>query len=329
VDVVRVDGARLLRNTLQRNGRIGAQLSNGSDGCGGKARTAHVTVRGNKVIGNNTEHFEHSGVAGGLKLGGLAALEVRGNSVRANAGHGIWVDSCSDDVTIVDNVVRSNTDSGITFEISTDGLLADNVVFRNGNHGLFIASSSHVDVWNNTVVDNPQGQIWVVRQLHRDPPGNETSGITIRNTSFSQTSDAWGSSLAATTMGSSETYRALSQMGVTADHDAYWQGGTACPPATADLPAVAGQTVYCTLAEVVAGLGLEANGVEARGGGNPFLVNPARGDFRIPTDRSPSSPALCGGEPLPDEVASAIGPPAVADAAVRIGAFVARQTGAC
>ena len=158
-------GMRLVGNVLRGNGQ---------GGVGGVADD--VLIEGNDVVDNCTAGFRCFGwEGGGLKLHG-DDITVRGNTVRANLGHGIHTDIGCDRAVIRDNVVTDNQGAGIHHEISGSAQITGNTVRGNGfrptgasEPGILVLNSHDVTVRGNTVEANARAV--VLRQDRRTDQG--------------------------------------------------------------------------------------------------------------------------------------------------------------
>lgn len=137
-------GARVNRVTSRRNGLMGIG-----------ANTAYgLKILSSLVAGNNTERFNMSPAAGGVKIAKARGLEVRNSRITANRGTGLWFDQSNYDATVVGNEMSDNLNHGLFYEISSTGVFADNVVLRNKGFGFKINNSDNLEIWNNTFVGN-------------------------------------------------------------------------------------------------------------------------------------------------------------------------------
>ena len=150
------DGRRLLNNNVHHNGQMGI---------GGSSVDA--IVEGNEIAYNNAAGYNSYWEAGGTKFTFSRNLVLRGNFVHHNDGPGLWADIDNIDVLIESNRVEDNNLSGIFYEISYRATIRNNTASRNGRSkpspwwidgaGILVASSSDVEVYGNTLVDNFQG----------------------------------------------------------------------------------------------------------------------------------------------------------------------------
>ncbi|MHA7218352.1 right-handed parallel beta-helix repeat-containing protein [Arthrobacter sp. MDT1-48-3] len=136
--------ARLEGITLTQNGMLGASATY-ADG---------LSAINLKVTENNTEGFNHSPAAGGVKIGRTRTVEVQDSIFSANDGTGLWFDESVFDLTASGNEIVGNRGHGLSVEISARAVLANNVIARNEGHGLKINNTSDVEVWNNSFISN-------------------------------------------------------------------------------------------------------------------------------------------------------------------------------
>lgn len=150
------DSRRVINNKVHHNGQmgVGGSSSNG-------------VVEGNEIAYNNGAGYNAYWEAGGTKFTFSSNLTLRGNFVHHNDGPGLWTDINNIDVLMENNRVEDNALSGIFHEISYRAIIRNNVVSRNGTSrptsywvdgaGILISSSSDVEVYGNTLIDNFQG----------------------------------------------------------------------------------------------------------------------------------------------------------------------------
>lgn len=153
-------GARILGNTVRRNGQLGI------GGTGDDTR-----VEGNTIAGNGRGGYDPAWEAGGAKWAVTDGLRVVANRVLRNAGPGLWTDIDAQDTVYRRNEVADNTGPGIFHEISAGATIVDNDVAGNGRAsdgwlwgaGILVAGSYDVDVVGNRLSGNAQG-IGLVQQ---------------------------------------------------------------------------------------------------------------------------------------------------------------------
>lgn len=135
---------RLRGVTTARNGMLGMSGTY-ADGL----RITRLTSRR-----NNTEGFNTSPVAGGVKIGRSRRVIVRRSRFVSNAGTGLWLDESSSDIRILDSTMRDNARHGLSLEISARALVADTLVQGNRGFGIKVNNTQDVALWNNTLVGN-------------------------------------------------------------------------------------------------------------------------------------------------------------------------------
>jgi hypothetical protein len=159
---------RLDRVHLVRNGMLGMSATYAD-----RLRVVRSAARG-----NNTEGFNHSPVAGGVKIGRSRGVLVRGGAFTGNAGNGLWFDESVHGINVVDTLVRDNRHHGISLELSARATVVDTIIARNAGNGIKVNNTSDVDLWNNTLVGN--GRPLNVVQDDRDPADPGTPGTDPR-----------------------------------------------------------------------------------------------------------------------------------------------------
>lgn len=175
---VKLDGAghAVTRNRVHRNGQLGMGSSDSED----------LRVEGNTFACNNTEGFQPTWEAGGVKILRAKRPVMTDNDVLDNDGIGLWCDTDCEGARVENNRVRNNTRMGINYEIARGCLIQGNRVWGNGfgfsewawGAGIMLQNASDCRVVDNVVAWNADG-IAVVDQ-DRGPryraTGNEVSG---------------------------------------------------------------------------------------------------------------------------------------------------------
>jgi hypothetical protein len=259
----------LRKVTIERNGMLGIEAPY-ADG---------LVLDNVRVTGNNTERFNMAPVAGGVKIGRSRNITVKNSVFADNHGTGLWFDESVYNVTATGNDILRNAGNGLSFEISSTGLIADNIVAANGQTGLKINNASHMNIWNNTVVDNAGRPMWVVqdsrlasnlstpghdpRQQLPDPTVTWLLGpVTIRN-------NVIGGGAASNCLlcaQDSQLFRSASEMAITANGNAYHRTSASSPRLMVHWPVGARDPkVYETIAAFRSATGQEANGAEYTG----------------------------------------------------------------
>jgi hypothetical protein len=157
-------GATLTHLGLARNGMLGA----------GATYADGLRVIGLRVRRNNTERFNFSPVAGGIKVDRTRGIVVRNSHFSRNAGTGLWLDESSYGIVVTGSSMRRNLHHGLSLEISARAVVADNVIAGNADHGVKVNNTSNVSLWNNTIVGNERPLDIV--QDDRDPTDPDTPG---------------------------------------------------------------------------------------------------------------------------------------------------------
>ena len=137
-------GTTVRNVTLARNGMLGAHASY-ADG---------LVVASLLSEDNNTEHFNRSPVAGGLKVHKSRGVSVQDSVFRRNLGNALWFDESVYGMTLTGNDLLDNTGRGIVIELSATARIADNLVAGNTLTGILVSDSGQVEIWNNTITDN-------------------------------------------------------------------------------------------------------------------------------------------------------------------------------
>ena len=142
-------GIRTHSSMIVRNNRV---IGSGLIGIEAGSFQTNILIENNEVSMNNTKGFDEDWSAGGIKLFGVSHVEVTGNTVVANNGHGIWIDGSSSNVRIEGNYSALNS-AGIFYEVSQGGLVRWNTA-ENNKQGILIANSSEVVVSENILNGN-------------------------------------------------------------------------------------------------------------------------------------------------------------------------------
>jgi nitrous oxidase accessory protein NosD len=156
--------ATLTGLVLTRNGMLGA----------GATYADGLRITGLRVSRNNTERFNYSPVAGGIKVDRTRGIRVRNSSFDRNAGTGLWLDESSYGIVVTNSSMRRNLHHGLSLEISARALVADTVIVGNKDNGIKVNNTSRVSLWNNTIVAN--GRPLNIVQDERDPANDATPG---------------------------------------------------------------------------------------------------------------------------------------------------------
>lgn len=155
---------------------------NGLSGTGGYG-VSNLSFVGLSATHNNTERFNHSPNAAGIKVATVSGLVIRDGEYSHNDSTGLWLDVKVTDFQIVSNEARGNTRYGFQAEISQKGAFVNNVATANTYTGLFVQDSSNVQVWNNTLVGGRWGALLVLSQDRALVDGDRTETMQARNNS--------------------------------------------------------------------------------------------------------------------------------------------------
>lgn len=288
-------------------GALGSIASGGTD---------NFMITNNVFNNNNTELFwtscHYSCGAGNMKLDKMAGYTLKNNIIENAQGHawGTWCDEGCTGGQTVDNIVRGNSQGGITYEISDTGIIASNLVYDNGGVGI-ACGSANTKIYNNTLFGNGSwSQIWV----YDDPrnKGNPDSG----NTGATQLGpDTVGTYLANNVIetNSNEAVRVQGtdttgtntvpdQFFDLFDYNSYYRANGTSQTLIDWIPPT-NRTYYTSLAQFTTDHSYGAHGQDITSGGDPFFVNFSGGDYHIKT----SSPAYHSGTAIPSDVAGATG----------------------
>jgi hypothetical protein len=302
--------------------RGNAMLFNGLVGLSGWGGLRGTVVEGNRFAHNNQERFSMYWAAGGMKINGGIDITVRDNVAEDNIGAGLWCDISSYNVTIARNLVRNNQLYGIMYEISAKAIIASNVVVNHPNaSGIYVSESSQVQVYNNSVANGlrdisvydsnrlntnasqiAQGITWEVRD------------VVIKNNILSNTNTSNQHMLG---VYDEQSRKAAEAMVSALDSNAYYRRSSSSPIATHRWGRQGqGSTYYLTVDQLRTATGKELRGLAIDNVPiHPFFINEAGGDYRLVS----GSQALGTGEPLPADIAAAIG--VMAGVAVNRGAL--------
>lgn len=330
--------AVVINNTFSYNGRKGL---GGSD-------VDCLVLKNNTISYNNYERFALNYDAAGVKLihtnwtncqqSPNPKAAIRNNVVEHNFATGIWIDSSGTNAPIVYNTVRNNQSIGIQMELSHKAIIAANVVYDNGA-GIMIADSSSARVYNNTLSMNNKHII--VKDGERKNTNAEeiaagnlwvTQDNVLKNNIFSNTKNKISSNTTTDDVhfdGSECQQSEQAKMVAASNYNAYYRTSSSKPPIVIEWSAGAGECpdppsdtyldTYNSIAAFSSATGFEQNALAIDNvATNPFF-DEANRNYRLKT----GSPAIGRGEPLPQNIANAIGLPA--GVKVDLGAIQATQ----
>lgn len=169
VGLVAGSGGVIENSNVHHNGQLGI-------GAGG---ASNVVIHGNQIWANNTNGFDDTWEAGGLKFAECSHVVLSGNDVHDNNGPGLWGDENCQDTRIEGNTVKDNASAGIFYEISSNATISGNVLSGNGAAGLSwfwgaeiqVAASRNVVVSGNTLTVRPGGKAVVLIDQNRQRAG--------------------------------------------------------------------------------------------------------------------------------------------------------------
>lgn len=233
-----------------------------------------LTIESATLLGNNREHFDAWHAAGGVKITETTGFAMTDSLVAGNDGPGIWTDLDASRVRIARNLVVDNSRSGIEIELSFDVVVVDNTVLDNGEAGVWVLESSGTEVWHNALFGNMR-DVWV-----EDGPRSDVNDVGVHaNTLGGGASGAPGMLNVDDWTGA----RSATDMGVVADHNAYWlPPGSPTPYVSRWANWPAPLSLSPTIEAHRAATGQDAAGQLSRAGTNPFVRDAAGGDYRRP-----------------------------------------------
>ncbi|MEK7603358.1 MAG: right-handed parallel beta-helix repeat-containing protein [Patescibacteria group bacterium] len=272
---------------VAHSGFVGLRINNASGG----------QILGGVYDFNNRESFNVEGpaaTAAAIKAANTAGgLTVNGASISNNNANGLWCDLGCDGAKFVKNIIKSNSKSGIHYEISTGGIIAGNLIIdstklaKQFSAGIKVASSTNTKVYNNTLVSN-RAAFGAYNNGRVD-----IANIAIRNNVFSDSTGTYLHDAACV----STCTQLVQDMGLGYNFNMYHRTTTKNPPTYVNWNnRLVADIVLSTLADLRS-RGLEADGFEVNGGN--IFRNITSGDYKLSTPRS--------GEALPADVASALG----------------------
>ena len=140
-------------------------------------------VENSKVERNNSEHFNMSPVAGGLKVTQTRTVKVDGGVYSGNFGNGIWFDESVYDVKVVNATVQKNLGHGVEVELSAKFIIANNIITGNGKIEAFfraIAMAAESGTTRSSVTSDRTSTCCRTRVGRISPPQAGTVGSRIQ-----------------------------------------------------------------------------------------------------------------------------------------------------
>jgi parallel beta-helix repeat protein len=163
--VVTSDHIRIVHSHVSGNGLIGIHGS----------EAYHLRLDHDQVNNNNSQHFNMDPVAGGIKMTSSRHVRIANSTFAGNLGTGVWMDSSSYDITVVNNRLLHNANHGVNLEISDTGIIANNLIVGNAQ-GIQANDTGNVQIWNNDLIRNgmPIYLVQDTRTPSRNPSGRDT-----------------------------------------------------------------------------------------------------------------------------------------------------------
>ena len=278
LDVNGVNDVMIENNAMTHNGQVGVELSH----------STNITINANNISNNNTDNYNVSQEAAGLKGTNVTNVTVKNNWVADNASNAIWFDESSVNVVVSANQVLRNKCYAIYFELNNGPLIVGNVVYDNTQAGIGVHFTTNAGVYNNTLFNNGT-DLDVSASYDRSP--YDTYGAVIVNNIF------WDAGSLLVNLYryngcSSWVYKEV-------DYNAYYRSSPGNPKYAVNWC----NSWYSTIGAFHSGTGNEAHGIEYDGGSDPFFVNAWANDFHLHS----GSPAIKRGQGLPSNVAAILG----------------------
>jgi hypothetical protein len=188
-------GWNVFHNTISYTGGTGLRIGNYMNarnnwihhnqqlGIGGGG--VDINVSYNDISYNNyADRYDPAWEAGGTKFALTVGLAVIDNDVHNNVGPGLWTDIGNTGTLYYGNYVHDNdyagaaSSAGIFHEISGSAIIWQNTVVHNGaswtswgwNGGIQIAASNNVQIFDNVVLDNPNGITLLQQNRYSEAP---------------------------------------------------------------------------------------------------------------------------------------------------------------
>lgn len=289
-------------------------IYNSESGLGGY--TSHRTVVEDNYIGsNNTEHFDVSYDAGGAKFASSDSMVWKNNIFEYNIGAGAWCDWTCHSAQFINNIFRYNTKGAIEYEKSGYAIMAGNLIYGNSVAGIILNGANNNEVYNNTFSRNTSN-VYITDDARRTEdataPGIAEYNV-IKNNIFSNGDGTAASLIYENDYADQDSGDVMvSQL----DYNVYYRTSSAIPSNLIGWEVASNVVYYSMLAAFQAARNRESHGLSIDDQAtNPFFVDETGGDYHLRGD----SPAKSRGQPLPVDVATALG--VTAGVPVDLGAY--------
>jgi hypothetical protein len=251
-------------------------------------------IENSLVSFNNTDRFNPESATGGVKVYTSPYVTMRGNIANDNYGHALWFDGQSDHAIAVRNITRRNDrGAGVMFEWSDYAIIAGNISTDN-EAGVQSGESSHVQVYNNTLVNNEYA--YSGYQGVRAQPVS----LTVRNNILG--AGPMSDRPLLINFDATRT-RSWSDMQWTSDFNAFYRQSTVTTrEATVMANWPSGNLSFTNMAQIATATSQETHSMAVDNtASNPYVTDVNSSDFR------PAAAALNHATSIPSDVAAAMG----------------------
>lgn len=142
--------------TVSGNGMTGIHANNADQ----------LQITNSVIRGNNTEQFNPSTSAGGIKITQTRGVTVSNNDISGNFATGLWTDQSVVRFTFVGNTLVNNW-IGLETELSDTGIVATNRIVG-GKYGLYVLDTGNVKVFNNLITGNSVASLLLSQDERRE-----------------------------------------------------------------------------------------------------------------------------------------------------------------